>query len=377
MDVRTGDRLLAIDGEPVNGLDQVRRRIAALPRSRPSALGLLRDDRELTLELTAQPAPLETLSRGRIELDEAHWRSHRLRLIWSWPAVPPPYRLIWLVPGATWLSEEHFDAPWHPLHKLVQQLTAGGLATLRVERSGLGDSEGPACTELGLDAELQGLLAARARIERRPELRAGATLLFGRSLGGMVVALLQAQVKPAGCAIWGSSARPWPSATLDSTLQQYRLSGLGAEALERKRVDLEHLHQLVYARGLTPREAFEAQPQLQHLEQAGYRGTQIFGRTARFFQQLSREDVAAAFASSRAPLLSLHGSCDWLSSRTDAEHIAALCAPHSRFESLAGLDHHVQLRESLEGAYAEPWGGHYSPLLGKALLRFADDVMGP
>jgi pimeloyl-ACP methyl ester carboxylesterase len=366
--VQVGDRIVSVAGTPLTTLDEARRVVAALPHAQPAQLELLRDGR--SVHLTFQPAALalESLPSGQIELDEVAWGQHRLRALWSWPATQPPYPLIWLLPGATWLSDEHPTTPAHPMRKLVAQLTAAGFATLRVERSGLGDSEGPPCTELDLQAELEGFRAAFARIDANPRLIPERIYGFGRSLGGMLAPLVLAGRALAGVGIWGSSSGRWSDVMLRTSTRQWALSGVAPERLAAKRAGLEALHALVYLEGLSPEQAYARRPELQGVLPQAYAGRYVYGRVASYFQQLQALDLEQAFRTLEAPVLALHGSCDWLSERDDLARIAELRAQHSTFIELPGIDHHMHRRDSLEQAFATPWGGEWSPSVGAALL---------
>ena len=367
--VQVGDALLAIGDTETNGLDQVRKLVARLSVSEPSRLVLERSERHIELWPQAEPLPLEALGVGEVVLAQVPWRSHRLRAIWSFPESTEPVPAIWLLPGAAWLSEEHPIEPRSARLELVRGLTRAGFATLRVERSGLGDSEGPACTELDLPAELEGWQAASHYFRSHPRVRADARFLYARSLGGMLAPVLTKPGDFAALAVWGTSARPWPQGMLAASERQYRLAGRSGAALERTLAQLAELHELVYGAGLSPELAFERRPDLRGADPLSFQGRYVYGRVAAFFQQLAALDVAAAWRRVECPVLALHGGSDWLSLAEDSAEVAAL-APQGSFQELAGIDHMMHARPSVEAAFAEPWGGSFSPLALDALVAF-------
>ncbi len=368
--MQVGDALRSLAGEAPATLDELRALVARLPLSQPSPLVLQRGQQQLELLVHAEPLPLEALDSGHVVLDEVPWREHRLRAVWTFPAggsarVPA----IWLLPGAAWLSEEHPVEPRSARLTLVRGLTRAGFATLRVERSGLGDSEGPPCTELDLHAELSGWRAAREHFCGQPRVLPGARFLYGRSLGGMLAPLLCERGDFAAVAVWGSSAQPWPRAMLAASERQYRLAGRAGPELQRTLAQLEQLSQLVYGEGLNPEAAYRRHPELREAEPASFAGRYVYGRVASFFQQLAATDVAAAWRGVRCPVLALHGSADWLSLAEDSQQIAEL-APAGEYRELAGIDHMMHARSSVEESFAEPWGGDFSPAALDALVSF-------
>jgi pimeloyl-ACP methyl ester carboxylesterase len=367
--VQTGDALLAIGDSATNELNQVRQMVARLPVSQASRLLLQRGEQRLELWPCAEPLPVEALGVGEIVLGAVPWRSHRLRAVWSFPNSAGPVPAIWLLPGAAWLSEEHPIEPRSARLELVRGLTRAGFATLRVERSGLGDSEGPPCTELDLQAELEGWRAASRYFRAHPRVRADARFLYARSLGGMLAPLLSEPGDWSALAVWGTSAQPWPRCMLAAAGRQYRLAGRTGAALERTLQKLADLHELVYGAGLTPEQAFERRPDLRDADPVSFRGDYVYDRVAVFFQQLAAVDVASAWRALSCPVLALHGSSDWLSLADDSAEIARL-APRGVFQELAGIDHMMHERPSVEAAFAEPWGGTFTPVAVEALVGF-------
>jgi pimeloyl-ACP methyl ester carboxylesterase len=151
--------------------------------------------------------------------------------------------------------------------------------------------------------------------------------------------------------------------------RQYRLAGRSGAALQRTLAQLAALHELVYGAGLSPEQAFERRPDLRDADPASFQGRYVYGRVATFFQQLAAVDVAAAWRAVECPVLALHGSSDWLSLAEDSAEIAAL-APQGTLQELAGIDHMMHARPSVEAAFAEPWGGTFTPLAVDALVAF-------
>lgn len=367
---RVGDALLLLGGEVPRTLDGLRAQVARLSVTQPSSLLVQRAERQLELSVLAEPLPLEALGVGEIVLEEVPWGEHRLRAVWTFPEpgsaqVPA----IWLLPGASWLSEEHPIEPRSARLELVRGLTRAGFATLRVERSGLGDSEGPPCTELDLHAELSGWHAARAHFIAQPRVLPGARFLYGRSLGGMLAPLLCTRGDFAAVAVWGSSAQPWSRGMLAASARQYRLAGRVGPALDRTLAQLTELSRLLYDEGLSPEGAYQRRPDLRDTEPASFAGRYIYGRVASFFQQLAALDLAAAWRAVSCPVLALHGSSDWLSLAEDSAEIARL-APAGEYRELAGIDHMMHARSSVEEAFANPWGGDFSLVALHTLLPF-------
>lgn len=373
--VLAGDVLFAVGGERLGGVLEAHASIGRLVAGENVRLSLRRGEALVEVEAELSPMPLERLSSGRVELSEVELGELRLRAVWTFPEGSAPYPAVWLLPGATWLSEEQPLRDWYPTRRLTDELTKAGFATLRVERSGLGDSEGPACTELDLDEELRGFRAARSHFFERAEVDPARLFLYGRSLGGMLAPLL-AQGEPfAALAVWGTSAGPWHRAMLDASRVQYELAGQPRELTERVLSRLEALQELVYVRGLSPSEAYAERPDLANVQPETFAGEHVYGRSFRYFHQLEHARVAEAWRRVSCPVLALRGSCDYLSTTSEHERIARL-SPRVTVREVPGLDHHMHERSDLGEALREPWGGSFSPRAVEALVEFYTSATG-
>lgn len=368
-----GDEVTSLAGAPLRSLAELRRRAAQLTVGETLQLGVRREAQELALDLVPARMPLEPLPSGRVLLDEVPWSPPgggqvRLRAIWTLPDAAGPHPAVWLLPSAAWISQEVPLDPSDPGYRLVAALTAAGIATLRVDRSGLGDSEGPPCTELDFEQELSMWRAARAAFLSSPHVRKH--FVYGRSLGGILAPLLARDESLAGVAVWGTSSEPWHEASLISAAYQYRLRGVTGSELVNTLERIAELQTLVYLEGLTPSEAYARAPHLADVLPESFRGEFVHDRTARFFQQLQQHDVAAAWRSVRCPVLAVHAEYDTLTQAGDLQRIAELCGGGGQFVEVPGVDHFMHARGSLDEAVRTPWGGEFSTEAARVLIHF-------
>lgn len=363
--VQAGARLMAIDGIDVEGLDHIRSLVRRLSVGRRC---LLRFDSH-ELECDVRPLPLEMIPGSRVELGEVDCGDYRLRSVWTFPERTGPHPLVWLLPSGTWLSEEHGQEPWHPTLKLVRALAHLGFATLRVDRSGIGDSGGPPCTDADLETELAWWRAAHQMLIAEPRVDPSRWFLFGRSLGGIVAQLIGAELQPSALAVWGATSRPWHEAMMDNARRDAVLRGIAepalSESLERRR----RLCEAIYVGGETPAAVRARVPGLESTARRAYQGTSAHGRTVRFFQQLQAKDVAAACAEIEAPILVMRGELDWITGAQDAASVVS-AARNPTFVRFPGIDHLMHRREDADVARRHIFGGDFDPAGAETMAMF-------
>lgn len=284
-----GDLLLALDDAPLADPLALAAHLRTRRAGDPVTLLVRRAERERPVTLDLTELSRETYPEAHVLYDMVEQSGARLRTILTLPERPGPRPAWLLLPGHTCASVDLAVNPGHPLAPLVAGLTAAGAITLRVERPGLGDSEGPPCRELGLHAELACHAAGLALLAADP--RVGELALFGHSLGGMLAPLLAARAPVARVAVHGTTAAPWDRV-------------LGA-ALAR-------------AAALADRPV------------AVVRGAAHTGRSPDFDRELAAIDLPAAWAAVTADVLVARGERDELVDRDEAVALHALLAGRPR-----------------------------------------------
>lgn len=231
--LRPGDRLLTLADQPLRDP----RSLTAIVRSQRAGdrvtLVLLRDDQPRTVALDLDVLPAETYPFAHVLYDSLDLPGGRLRTITVRPHGPGPHPAVQLLPGLAGTSVDFVVTPGHELRPLVTALTAAGIATLRVERPGLGDSEGGPCETLGWWDEVllhRAGLAALAGADWARDLG-----LFGHSIGGMLAPLVAAAAPVRRIAVYGTCALPWSlcvrrAAQLQAAQQGVALAQLLAHA---------------------------------------------------------------------------------------------------------------------------------------------------
>ncbi|HEX4516679.1 MAG TPA: alpha/beta fold hydrolase, partial [Polyangiaceae bacterium] len=264
--VRAGDRLVAVDGEDV--ADALH--LLGIARARRTgdriAFRVEREGHVLDLAGRAPPLPVEP----NATLGELDVRGHRLRTISN--GAPSRDAVLYLQ-GVRPRSVEHPLDPDDPLCHLVSGWARAGLHVMRVERAGVGDSEGPSCATTDLDLELDTYAAAIDRLSTCERV-----FLFGQSLGAMTAPLLALERRVAGVIVYGASARRWVECVADTTRRQLVMRGKSEDEASEDASRWSELLRLVCREGWTPEIVFERRPDLRALRSIDCMGETYQGR---------------------------------------------------------------------------------------------------
>jgi dienelactone hydrolase len=311
--MKAGDVIRAVDGTAVRSPADV---IADTTRHAPgttAVFDLLRAGEELRRSVVLRALPFETLPGVSFDYGSVTVSGGtRLRTIVTVPdraaARSPAVMLIG--GGGCGSIDSPLAADFGPA-QLIRMIAAQGYVTIRVEKSGVGDSQGPPCREIGYTQELEGYQATLAALRRHPRVDPNRIVLLGISLGGVFAPVLAAQTPVRAIVAFGTISfppSPYP------------------------------------------------------------------GRSARFFSEFAGVDVAGAWSSIDARVLALHGQFEEDTSLTDHARIAAWVNAkrpgQAEARELSGLDHCWTLHATMEESKGHCGAGRQTSAVIDAVLDF-------
>ncbi len=366
--MRAGDRLTSVgDVKVLNDFDELR---AELKRTAPGERIGLRWYRGSNRVIRVAPPlltlPAESMPDSLVRYESVSLDGIRQRLIVSRPVSEEPQGLVLYLSGLGCSSHDYWLQTTSPVKRLLDGWAAAGYATARLEKRGVGDSEGPDCSALGFEDERRGYLAALEHLAARGY--KGRIFLFGHSLGG-VIAPLVATDAVAGVMVYGTVSQPWYDYMMENFERQDRLAGLPDDEIEARQKLRKAFQEGLLFGGESPEELIdrlpgsEALPDVQLAEESLY-----FGRSVRFFTELAAVDPARAWRQVWQPVLALHGEYDWVSGRADHEQIARLAG--GKFQSLPGMDHGFLGYESLNESFVARGTGLFDEEIVRATLAW-------
>lgn len=311
--IRVGDVIRGIDGAAAKSADDVIVAVARHARGDRVVIDLLRGAVAEQRPVVLKELPRETMANVAFEYGAVTLADGtRLRTI-----VSVPERRAGRLPAVLLLQGGGCGSVDTPMAAdvaqpgLVRAVAAHGFVTMRVEKSGVGDSRGPACTAIGYREELDGFRAALAALTRHPSVDAGRIHLVGISLGGVFAPILAAESSVRSVIVYGTLAMP---------------------------------------------------------------PTEYPGRSERFFREFAAVDVAAAWSAVNARVLVLHGEFDELTQTADHVRIAAIINARrpgaAEYRELAGLDHGWTRHETLAQSRANAGRGAPVSVLADNVLEF-------
>lgn len=267
--------------------------------------------------------------------------------------APVIHFIQWLSCSTVMIRPEDQDGWSRMLRTLVRD---SGYAVLRVDKRGVGGSDGGPCASLDFDTELADHRAALTALRQRDDVDTRRIVLFGGSMGSRYAPLMAA-ADPRGIAgvlVWGGGALTWFERMLGFDRNALELSGADPASVNARMTDVVRLQSRYLLEGRDPTEIFREQPELADVWKAmtGTGAGDHYGRPFAFHQQAQRADWAAAWSRIPVPVLAVQGELDWFESPAGGRTIERV-APAGRFVVVPGMNHHFSVFQNARQAFEE------------------------
>jgi photosystem II stability/assembly factor-like uncharacterized protein/pimeloyl-ACP methyl ester carboxylesterase len=194
---------------------------------------VLRGKKKRILKAKAVARPYETDDNATVIYDEVAYKGGQLRVIINKPFRENKMPAMLFIPGYTCSSID--DLPnYHPYKRIVDAYVDAGYVTLRVEKSGLGDSKNtPPCESCDLLDEIENFEVGLKKLKSLPYVDPNQIIIVGHSMGGIVAPAISAKNKVAGVVVYGTTAKSWFEYQIEMYRVQNALSGMNPIEVEQ------------------------------------------------------------------------------------------------------------------------------------------------
>ena len=196
-------------------------------------LTVLRNQKNLVLKAKALARPYETDDNATVIYDEVAYKGGQLRVIINKPFKENKMPAMLFIPGYTCSSIDELPN-YHPYKRIVDAYVDAGYVTLRIEKSGLGDSKNtPPCGDCDLLDEIENFEVGLKKLKSLPYVDPNQIIIVGHSMGGIVAPAISAKNKVAGVVVYGTTAKSWFEYQIEMYRVQNALAGLNPIEVEQ------------------------------------------------------------------------------------------------------------------------------------------------
>jgi pimeloyl-ACP methyl ester carboxylesterase len=252
--------------------------------------------------------------------------------------VPAIFFVGWLSCDSVEYAAGETDGFGALMRRLIDQ---SGYATLRMDKPGVGESQGTPCNKSDYQGELEGYRAAFDSLSKYDFIDTQRVFVIGLSNGGGVGPLISADHPVAGFIAASSWGRTWYEHMLENERVRLTTAHKPAAEINDAMKAFTQFYDLYLIQGETPGEIIRQHPQWKPLWYDQPDGQ--YGRPASFYQQLQALNLGELWAKVAVPVLVIHGASDTIMSRADSAAIADIVnvahPRHARLLEVPGMGH--------------------------------------
>ena len=200
-------------------------------------LSVLRGKKKLTLKGKVVARPYETDDNATVIYDEANYKGGQLRVIINKPFKENKMPAMLFIPGYTCSSIDELTSD-HPYKRIVDAYVDAGYVTLRIEKSGLGDSKNtPPCESCDLLDEIENFEVGLKKLKSLPYVDTNQIIIVGHSMGGIIAPAISAKHQVAGVVVYGTTAKSWFEYQIEMYRVQNALAGMNPIEVEQSVIE--------------------------------------------------------------------------------------------------------------------------------------------
>jgi alpha-beta hydrolase superfamily lysophospholipase len=291
------------------------------------------------------------------------------RMIVTKPRTPGLYPAVFLIGGLGCYSLDNLSPDGTGYGWIIDGFAQAGFVTVRIEKSGEGDSEGPPCTskvaslKLAADRSIAGI----NKTATLPFVNAEKIFILAHSVGPVEGALAISKVHVAGFVASETVGTSWFEYTVETARHQQLLLGATYDDVEHEaRLTDKCIFFLEVAKE-SPRRIIRSHP-----ECASYIPVQG-GAPYTYFQDLADVNLPTEWKQANVPVLVTYGSSDPLTSSAQSHYLVELVNSfhpgNAEYLLIEGMSHHFDQQPSEASALQALLTGHDGPYLPEFLDR--------
>jgi uncharacterized protein len=245
-----------------------------------------------------------------------------LRTISTAPTAAGKHPALLFIQGVTLSSIDFPLSDANAYAQIVRAFARGGFVTMRVDKPGVGDSQGGPGSEMDFNDELDGYRQALKALLARPNVDAQRVFIFGHSMGGYWGPVLAGEFKLKGVIVSGTVFRTWAEYELENARRQSKLAGKSEAEVHKDLLRHQAVASGILFERLSPQTLIARNPALKAAVEEAYPAEGAAGRSIDFWRQVHDLNLPEAWSKASGAVLSLYGQADFISDALDHQLLA-------------------------------------------------------
>ena len=383
------DLILKIGNSTFTSTDEFIRFFTGYSPGQEVQLTVLRGKKQLVLKAKAVARPYETDDNASVIYDEANYKGGQLRVIINKPFKETKMPAMLFIPGYTCSSIDELP-PSHPYKRIVDAFVDAGYVTLRIEKSGLGDSKNtPPCESCDLLDEIENFEVGLKKLKSLPYVDTNQIIIVGHSMGGIVAPAISAKNQVAGVIVYGTTAKSWFEYQIEMYRVQNALAGMNPIEVEQSVLEQYDLNYRYFVKK-EKLEDLAKDPKADSVLRTAWQydgNGKIYSRNAEYWRQIQDYPHLENWKNTTAKVLVQFGESDFQAfSKADHQQIVNTVnyfhPGNATLMTYPSTDHYFAKSGTMQEAYDKFGEGkiqqlfdEYNPEVGQSAVRWSNDVL--
>lgn len=380
--IKAQDVILAINGKPVTSPGDVGSFVTTNPPGTNFEVTVNRDGKEEKLKLTVAAKPNDKGDNYDVIYDHVVSNGHRIRTIVSKPTnVSGKRPVIFLIQGIGYVSQDTPLTGPGGYNRILKAFNDRGYVTVRVDKPGLGDSEGGPANTVDFDRELDAFRQAMKSLGKYDFIDQNNIFIFGHSMGGCQGPIIASEFKVKGLAVYGTVVRTWNEYVVENTRRQASLAGQSHGALDAEMRPFMAAVHFVIDQKMEPAEVKAKYPYLASaVDNFTPDGKTMSGMPLPYWRQCFAYNYGQYWEKLDTNVLAMWGENEFIASQVDHPLIADIVNKKNpgkgKYVLVPQSDHGFFKTTSIEDSFRK-WpqpGKEFNPVVIDMLVKWVEEV---
>ncbi len=384
-----GDIVTKIGSSTLKSSDDFVQQFTRFKTNESIQVTIIRGKKSLLLTSKVAGRPLETDDNAEVIYDEAAYKSGQLRVIINKPFQKEKMPAMLFIPGYTCSSIDELPDN-HPYKRIIDAHVDAGFVTLRIEKSGLGDSKNtPPCESCDLLDEIENFEVGLKKLKSLSYVDTNQIIIVGHSMGGIIAPAISSKNKVAGVVVYGTTAKSWFEYQIEMYRVQNALEGMNPIEVEQSVVAQYDLNYRYFVKKEKLEEIAKDPKADSVLRNAWmYDGKgKIYDRNAEYWRQIQDFPHLQNWKNTTAKVLVQFGESDFQAfSKADHQQIVNTVnffhPGNATLKTFPETDHYFAKSGTMQQAYDKFSEGkylqlfdEYNPEVGKSAVDWSKEIL--
>ena len=322
-ELKAGDILVEINGKSFTSFAEMNEMIRQLKVGSVAKLTVLADGQRAERQVTIVEKPRDKGKNYEVVYDHVVSNGNRIRTFVSKPKAEGKRPVMFWIQG---INASSIDQPLtspNVTSRILKSFSDEGWVTLRVEKTGTGDSEGGPALKVGFDEEVDIYRQALKALDKYPFVDRSRVYIFGHSMGGCHAPIVASEQPVKGIISYGTVSDSWLEWQIKAARWQSLLGGEDPAVVDQLVRNTVKLYNALYTEKKSIPEIRAQYPELAELiKQSAPTDDMLSVRSVQYMREVNDRNFGDYWQKvGDAKVLALFGENDFVSLEADQSQI--------------------------------------------------------